>query len=130
VGEYTSKALTIGSATALTTGTPKNVTSMTLAAGDWEVSGVVAVQVATATTTTAFGGWVSLSSAAYPWPVNPDAGSYTYLPSVGTGISVVLPTGTIRMSIGSASPVYLTAVCNFGVSTASAYGFLQARRVR
>ena len=41
IGEYQSAGIGFGSAISLTTATPANVTSISLTAGDWDVSGVI-----------------------------------------------------------------------------------------
>jgi hypothetical protein len=44
VGEYVEGVLAAGSATALTTATPQTLVSISLTAGDWDVTGMVGVQ--------------------------------------------------------------------------------------
>ena len=51
VGEYISSQVAVASAVALTTATPANVTSISLTAGDWDVDGVIDLNLSGATTT-------------------------------------------------------------------------------
>ena len=129
VGEFISSTTDAGSAVSLTTGTPANVTSISLTAGDWDVTASAYFDTAATTSYTQLVSSISTTSAT----LNTTAGRYsnwnTAATVLGTSeISANVP--TVRISIASTTTVYLVARAAFTVSTMSAYGFIGARRVR
>jgi hypothetical protein len=129
VGELIESEVLVASAVALTTGTAANVTSISLTAGDWDVWGNVATNPNGATTQTAIEAAISTTSATLP--TRPGKGAFTQLfVTFQAGISIIVPTGTTRLSLASTTTVYLVALSNFGVSTNAAYGYIGARRRR
>lgn len=122
VGEYVESIVGAG---ALTSSTNKNVTSISLTKGDWDVDGGVSFQPAGSTLVTEITVGTSSTSATLP--------SAWY-----TGISVAFPAGfynhisacTQRFSLASTTTIYLVGVAVFSVSTCNAAGWLRARRVR
>jgi hypothetical protein len=126
LGEFFQSLVASGSAVSLTTTTPANVTSISLSAGDWDVEGNVNVILAAATVTLTKGG-ISTSSA-----TSPADGSEVYSGVLGTLVSenngVTLPRK--RISLGATTTVYLVAQCNFSAGTVTAFGQINARRVR
>jgi hypothetical protein len=131
VGEYVSATLVGGSATALTTAVAKDVTSISLTAGDWEVWGNVAFYAGTATQSTLLAGWASTTSATVP--ASPNNGCFINTIGItftNTGYGPTLPVGRMRLSLSSTTTVYLTAYAAFTVSTQAVYGFIGARRCR
>jgi hypothetical protein len=129
VGEYISATVLVGSAVSLTTATSANVTSISLTAGDWEVTGSVCTNPATTTSTALLSGAISTTSATLP--TLPGAGGYAVMPGgVGTGITLSLPVGVMRLSLASTTTVYLVINCRFAVSTMGGFGFIGARRMR
>lgn len=127
VGEYVSSTVASGSAVSLTTATPANVTSISLTAGDWDVRGVLGFVLNAATTVAYLGGSSSSTSATLG-----GLGTEAYFPGSGatlsTGPQIALP--VVRFSLSSTTTVYLVAQASFGVNTASAFGAINARRVR
>lgn len=124
VGEYVSNSAT---GVSLTTATPANVTSISLTAGDWDVSGTVTfvpanttaptlLQCGTSTTSATLGGLGTQSFLGLTFPTN------------GQSQGLVAPSQ--RVSIASTTNVYLVAQASFTVSTMTANGFIRARRVR
>lgn len=129
IGEYVSSTVLVAGAVALTSGTPANVTSISLTAGDWDVWGNVGFNPGGATTYTALDGWIDTTSAASP--VQPGNGAaFGIQAPLTAGQAQLFPTGMTRISISSTTTVYLGAFANFGTSTLSAFGFIGARRVR
>jgi hypothetical protein len=129
VGEYAFSQVLVGSAVSMTTATDTNITSMSLTAGDWDVSGTVATSVAAGTTTTIVQGWVTTTSATLP--TSPaEGGLNKYASSIPAGQNVVLPTGTRRFSLSGTTTIYLGARATFATDVLSGYGYLRARRVR
>lgn len=125
---YVSSSIASGSAVGLTSATPANVTSISLPAGDWDVSGNVAFTANASTTATIFQGGINTTSATLP--TAPGAGASMALGlSVGAGgTEPILPVGTTRITLTTTTTVYLVAQATFAVSTMSAYGFIGARR--
>lgn len=129
VGEYISSTVVSGSAVALTTAMTANVTSISLTAGDWDVSGNVVI--AAAATTVATVGQAAISSSTGALPTLPGAGAFNIWQGSFTGAaSLALPTGRTRISLAITTTIYLVAQATFATSTAGAYGFIGARRVR
>lgn len=126
IGEYIESLIAVGSAAALTTNTTLNVTSISLTAGDWDVSGNVNFTDGTATVAARSGG-ITTTSATIPTD-----GSEVYLGAnvVGsTELNSVTPS-IKRVSIAGTTTVYLVARATFTVGTVSAFGKISARRVR
>jgi hypothetical protein len=89
----------------------------------------VAIIPAGTTTTSLVQGAINTTSVTMP--TAPGAGAEFLLPiTAAAGIGFINPTGTTRISVASTTTVYLVVSCNFAISTASAYGFIRARRVR
>ena len=131
LGEIIQSSIAVGSAVALVSGTPKDITSIVLTPGDWDVWGQVATNVAAGTTTSVIRGWINTASATDP--TAPNGGAYLLdQQSFAAGLSQVRPLGKMRISVatGGNQTVYLSTAVTFAVSTLSAYGYLGARRVR
>jgi len=129
VGEYVSSSLATGSSVSLSTGTGATVTSISLTAGDWDVSGNVAFTFGATTSFTFIGGGIS-TTAATLGGVNNQFQFTTASSAPGSAIDMNWPTPTVRISIAGTTTVYLIAQANFSVSTLKAYGSIAARRVR
>lgn len=128
VGEFISSTIAKGSAVALTTGVTANVTTISLTAGDWDVSGIVAVNPNAATTMDYVFGAVSVTSATLP---TDGAGGQFFCKGHGaTNNLIQQPTGTIRVSLSATTTYYLVCQSGFGTNTNAAYGYIGARRVR
>lgn len=129
VGEFISSNIPTGSAVSLTTGTTANVTSISLTAGDWDVSGNVSFNPGGTTTVSNLGCWISTTSAAVP--TNPNAGAeFAMQLAYTTGATQIFPCGRARFSLASTTTVFLEGFAVFGVSTMTANGFIGARRSR
>lgn len=132
VGEFISSTVLSGSAVNLTSSIPADVTTISLTAGDWDVSGSVVFLPANTTNVNQFSGWVSTTSATHP---TAPAGGALYeassLAVIGDGSGTSeFPTGTMRISLSGTTTVYLTSRSIFTVSTNKAFGIIRARRVR
>lgn len=126
VGEYVTAT---GAGVALTTATPANMVSMSLGAGDWDVSTVIQFTGNASTTVLYAEASVNTTSAT---PLNANTtymANVTYFGTInGSGFGVV--SGTSRFSLSTTTTVFAVAKANFGVSTMSSAGILRARRVR
>lgn len=130
LGEYAETV--ISTPVSLTTSTQANVGSLSLTAGDWEVSGVIDYYGDSSTiVTTAISG-ISTTSATLPSdPTTARVDSVfpgSFAPFATNLVSI--PIGPTRISIASTTTVYLIADLFFTTSTAQATGHIRARRVR
>jgi len=129
VGEFVSQTVLVGAAVSLTNGVAANITSISLTAGDWDVSGNVDFLPAGTTTVNSVSAWTSITSATFP--TSPNAGALNRIQApFTTGVDQVLPVGVQRISVSGTTTVFLSALAGFSVSTMQGYGFLRARRVR
>lgn len=129
IGEYIESVVLSGSAVSITSGTQTNITSISLTAGDWDVTGVVYHLPAGSTSYTRYTGGVSATSATLD--TNPGRFADTTTPAVVTGgatLNAVIP--NTRYSLNSTTTIFLVALGSFTVSTSSAYGIIRARRIR
>ena len=127
VGEFPTPTNLTG--VSLTTATPANVSSITLTAGDWEVSGTIVFLPAGSTAVTQIQGGLNAVSATLPAITS---GQLTLLQSTAftTGGNESIPAPTARYSLASPTTIYLVAQAQFGTSTMTANGYIHARRVR
>jgi hypothetical protein len=125
VGEYHSVLIPVGSAIGISSSAWSEVAALLLQPGDWDVDGVVGF----AGTPTG----ISQLAAAVATAVSPpavgtsDDSSLQYIQTTGPGY---VATGTARISITSATTVYLSALAGYTGGSAVAFGQLRARRVR
>ncbi len=125
VGEYVSSTVTSGSAVSLTTTTVANVTSISLSAGDWDVSGVVGFTGSGYTLTYVQSGTSTVSATLG------SVGSYdsrNTVSSPAVNEEQVVPTQ--RYSLSATTTVYLVARASFTTAPLGAYGVIRGRRVR
>jgi len=131
VGEYVSS--TVGTtSSSLTTATAKNLTTISLTAGDWDVSGCIFIDGAATTNVTLLRGNASSTTAtinfyAIGW-AGLSFGTAGVIPNATGALSVPLPTQ--RFSLSATTTIYLVGIATFTVSTLTAGGYITARRVR
>lgn len=137
IGEYAQSTIPLGSAVALTTATPANVTSIVLTPGDWDLDGQINFSPAASTSVTQYN--ASASGTTATLATQPGAGNFapdsTYTINQAAQVPVAgfsAATMTVRVSvpIGASQTVFLVAQATFTVSTLSAFGTIRARRVR
>ncbi|SAK19280.1 hypothetical protein UA17_01779 [Burkholderia multivorans] len=123
VGEYATNTTT---GTSLTSGAAANMTSISLTAGDWDVSGEVTYSAGAGCVPTLFQQSVSTTSA-----TSGGAGAQTvWSASFSTASTNVMPTPRVRISLSATTTVYLVGTSLFSGGTMTANGFIRARRVR
>ncbi len=124
VGQSISSFIVAGSAVSLTTATAADVTSITLTAGDWDISAIL--ELSGALTGVSFNAAVNTTSATLP-----AAGSQRIqIPMVSNANSDLgLSIPSFRVSITASTTYYLIAHATFTVGTAVAYGRISATRV-
>jgi hypothetical protein len=130
IGEEIVSNILSASAVSLVSGTPANVATITLTAGDWDIEaqpcfgGGATTQVgglrASISTTTA------TENAASPNFCGGSYGSITAFSTFDVGLSI----GRIRVSLTGSQQYWLVVNATFSVSTCKAYGKIRARRVR
>jgi len=127
VGELISSNV-VSPGVSLTTATFANITTISLTAGDWDVSGVVGVTTG-ATTTIAYINYGVSTTSATDGALG-QMGSLTTPATIAATIDFVVSAPVTRLSLASTTTVYLVTRVSFAVSTANAYGVIRARRVR
>lgn len=131
-GEFITATVASGSAVALTTATGANVTSISLTAGDWDVSGQIDFVLAGATSTLHQAA-LSLTSATLPTQaggsgLGTDPLASVPLPTTALSGTLSVPLAPVQISIAATTTVYLVAQSAFSVGTETAYGTIRARR--
>lgn len=122
VGEFVSSTVALASAVSNTTATDRDVTSISLTAGDWDVWGNVGFSIGG--TCTAIVGWTSSTSATAP---DTSLVARTINPAVGAwDFSVPYA----RYSLSGTTTIYLSSRAVFSTSTVTSFGGIFARRVR
>jgi hypothetical protein len=131
VGEYIESSIALASAVSLTSGAASNVTSISLTAGDWDVSADVTYSPAATTNFTL--AWHSISNISATQD-STTGGAYNIyrfpagnVPVAGFNTAGV---GPVRKLLSGTTTIYLVAQATFTVSTMAAFGIIRARRVR
>lgn len=123
IGEYVSSVV---GAAGLTTGTPTNLTSISLTAGDWDVTGSARFSPAGSTTVSTVSVAVTTTSATLGGPGT----TTTFAGSLTTGQPQIMNAPLLRLSLASTTTVFLVVNAGFAVSTLTSDGIIRARRVR
>lgn len=133
-GEHIDAAIERASAVALTTGVIRNIASITLSPGDWDVAALQAFDGAASTQVKYIIGSVSTTSAT----LNSSAGWRNDIYYSNTASATIFNNGNLpanvitpmRLNISATATVYLVALSEFATSTMSGFGHLHARRMR
>jgi hypothetical protein len=131
IGEYVESIVVFGSAVSQTTNTPKNITSITLAAGDWDVTGYILWGSNASTNYTLLSGCFSTTSATLDQTV----GRYNQNSFVAGVVGAANQAwtqgiGPYRFSLSGSTTIFLVSQPVFSAGTLVAYGHLHARRMR
>lgn len=134
IGEFVTATVASGSAVVLSTNTGKSVTSISLGAGDWDVSGVINY-ILTGVTGTLFQSGVSLTDNTLPTQAGGSGlgtDGVVNVPLVTTTLSATFGSAIspVRVSIAATTTIYLVAQETFSLGSATAFGTIRARRVR
>lgn len=108
----------------ITTNVDTNLASVVLTAGDWDVSAVARFESSASAFTAVFCG---LNTTSGTGPGFPNAGQISGLTSGGTQ---QLPSPTLRFSVTASTTIYLVGRAAFASGTATARGYILARRAR
>jgi hypothetical protein len=130
VGEYIESSLLVGSAVNLTSDVAANVTSISLTAGDWDVSAIGRVHANNASTSFTQG-LASISATSATLDAVNQVNTFSAAAVPGNGVNyAALGVPSTRISLAATTTIYLVCRAKFTVSTAQAYGVISARRVR
>jgi len=128
VGEHISATLAAGSAISLSTNVAANVTSISLTAGDWDISGTVYFTSAATTNLVFTAAGSSATSATFDGTIGKYCQSlWGYVPGSGVACEHV---PLFRTSLSTTTTIFIVVLCQFTVSTLTAHGYLRARRIR
>jgi hypothetical protein len=129
VGEYISSSVLIGAAVSMSNATPITIASISLTAGDWDVSGMFVSNPAAGTTSTAVAMGISTVNNTFG-TVAAECNYASINGSFGANVIQAPVNGRMRISLSTTTTVYLVAQVSFSVSTMTGYGFIGARRAR
>lgn len=135
VGELLTSTVAVGAKVATTTATPVDVTSVSLTAGDWDVS-FSCVKDLTGVTATIYSCGLGTTTAtqltqAGGGGVGTDP-LVTQSATFGTTVtgSYTIQSMPIRVSLAATTTIYLVAADTFSAGTLANYGTIRARRMR
>lgn len=127
VGQFVTSFVAEGSAVSMSTGVNTNITSISLTAGDWDVSGML-LYVGTAS---GISGYTicATSTTGGVGTLGQNKNSLAFAGSIASAESgITLP--PIRVSLASTTTYYLVGSIGFSGGTATTFGSISARRVR
>lgn len=131
VGELISSVVTAASPVSVTTtATAQNVTSISLTAGDWDLSANIGYTTGTTTNLVNAIGWMSSTSATLPALELTNSIQNAAAGLVYGAVSFGFQVPFLRISISSTTTIYLSGQASFTVSTLSFFGGIYARRRR
>lgn len=126
IGEYASTLKAIGSPVSLSNNTAADIISVTLTAGDWDVTSLASVTETTSTVTLRSAGITSTSAT---MPTDGSEG-YNGVQSVVTSETNSIPLNRKRFSLSTTTTIYLDEKVTFSAGTAGGFGAINARRAR
>lgn len=127
-GEYPTPGVT--ASVAATSGVNQNCTSISLTAGDWDVTGILATFPAGGTTTSIITAGISTTTAAFQTISGGLANVSLHTSAVAAGNQMNLIAPLTRISIASTTTVFLVSSVTFAGSTMNVGCQIRARRVR
>lgn len=127
IGEQIRSAVAVGAPVSLTTGTPANITSITLTAGIWDISAIIQYGAAAGTSVTQSYLSVGTTSATLDGTSGDSLIQFTHNAIVNLQNGIALP--AFRVTLSGSTTYYLVAQTTFTVSTRSAWGRISATRV-
>jgi len=131
IGEYVSSMVLTDAAVSLTSTVAAAVTSISLTAGDWDISAVVLYKGGSTTMVLYTQSSINTAPALLSSPGNLCTAYYYsgHVPFANVSeFSVVMPDWRVQLS--ATTTIYLVASGSFTTSTLAAFGVLRARRVR
>lgn len=130
VGEFVSSTILQANRVGLTTGTPVDITSISLTAGDWDVTGLLGLSENSSTSWTYYiGSFSTTSNTISTLQTNSITGYIDSATLAVTNVFITMP--TIRVSLSGTTTYYFVGQGSFsGGSGQAAFGTISARRVR
>lgn len=129
IGEFVSSA--VGSLVAMSSGTAKDVTSISLTAGDWDITANIGFLPASTTSITALAGSINTTSATFNDNAQFSFQDYYSAVVPGSSTTFYKPLPTLRLSLSATTTVFLVARASFAAgSFFHGSSFIRARRVR
>ena len=116
--------------TSASSGVTLNATSVSLTAGDWDVTGIVQTNPAGTTTTSIIIAGVSTASATLQTIVAGLNNNNSLTSAIPAGFGTSLSAPVTRISLAATTTVFLVAQVTFAASTMTVSGFIRARRIR
>jgi len=129
VGEYLSSKPIGSTAVELANGTPQDITTLPLTAGDWQCTGSAWTNPAGSTTTSLFEGGISTTPNAMPTAPNGN-GMFQEGAAIAAGGAEGFSFGPVRENVAAATTLYLVARQIFDGGASYANGFIGCLRVR
>lgn len=130
IGEYISSNVAVGSKISLTTATPANVTSISLTAGDWDISWCLLFETANTTSVTVIRGGLNTATATVAASTENASQFLMQWAAFVPGITTFMQNGArSRQSLSGTTTIYLNAQSTFTVNSMFVYGWLSARRI-
>ncbi len=126
IGEVKSSLVATGGAQSMADGVGKNITTLTLTAGDWDVEGNVNINFGSATTTASSAG-IALTTATVPTDGS-EVANGIQLTTTTAVAGIALPRKVVNVTTDTT--VYLVGKAAFSAGTAAGWGKITARRVR
>ena len=129
VGELITINVPSVSAVSLVSATPKDVGSLTLTPGDWDLWSTVGFLPTGGASVTKLSAWLNTTTATDPNP--PNSGAY-FLSNPATAFTAnqVNSVGSMAMAVNVNTTVFLSCNTTFTIGNLSAFGFIGARRRR
>lgn len=129
IGEFVESKVALGSAVTLTNATSTNITSISLTAGDWDVTGICNVT-GGAVTGTALDCGISTTSATLP-AAGSKGDTWVESPTMATaGADTTLAVPEVRALLSATTTYFLVVQDSFTVGSPKGYGRISARRRR
>lgn len=132
IGQTVNSFIASASAVSYTTNQTKNLTSISLTAGDWDVRGAITFNLASVAASTLFGGIANIGTTT--GTITDDGGqSYAAITTTASALAGLMTCALAprRLSLASTTTVYLVGRApTFASGTVTAYGFIEARRMR
>lgn len=126
LGQFIDSQILSGAAVSLVTATPKNITSIALTAGDWDVEGIISFNGTTSTITALVADTGITTNTLTLDPLTNIQSPLT----TTTTTAHSLPLTRKRVALSVTTTIYLVAQATFSAGTVAGYGSISARRVR
>src|SRR5579872_3005559 len=119
-----SSVISSGSAVSMVTATVKDLTSISLTAGDWDIYSNVTMENASSVLSEGLC-WTSTTSA-----TQPDASLFSGIVGANSHSFLAITSPFVRLSLASTTIVYVSAISVFAAGSTTMYGGIYARRAR